>query len=208
MARLSYVHPIIPYWNAAVRTGFFLLGVYLLSALHTAWLDEKQLARTDFLTGVANRRYFFELANSEIKRAQRYLQSFVISYVDVDDFKAVNDRFGHNQGDALLRLAAQTVKSSIRGVDIVARLGGDEFAVLLPETGHASAAEVMQRVRANLMNAMTQNKWPVTFSIGTVTYLYPPVSVDEMIKTADSIMYAVKQTGKNTIKYEVLGKPS
>ena len=198
----------LPMWNAAVRTTFFLAAVFVLSALREALEEEKTLARTDFLTGVANRRFFVELASAEIKRARRYRRPFIVSYLDIDDFKAINDRFGHNQGDALLRQVAQTIQRSLREVDIVARLGGDEFAIMLPETDGVHANEIMRKIQARLTATMAEMKWPVTFSIGTVTYAAPPVSVDEMIKTADNLMYNVKHKGKNRIEYAVAGTPT
>lgn len=191
------------FWNAAVRLGFYAISVFVFSALRESLREEMSLARTDFLTGVANRRFFMELAVQEIKSARRYNRPFIVAYADVDHFKSINDRFGHNQGDALLRLVAHTIRSHLREVDIVARLGGDEFALLLPETGAAAAREVMSKVQAGLEKAVQTHDWPVTFSIGTVIFMTPPVSVDEMIKRADMLMYQVKRSGKKNVEYEI-----
>ena len=196
------------FWNSAVRLGYFVVTVYLLAGLREALQVEKRLARMDFLTGVANRRFFFEAARAEIDRARRYQHPFIVAYIDIDGFKGINDRLGHAAGDALLRLVAQTARANLRTVDVIARLGGDEFAILLPETGGAAAADVMRKIHANLIDAVKKQGWPVTFSIGTVTYAQPPVSVDEMVRRADNLMYAVKNAGKNTIRYETLGVPT
>jgi diguanylate cyclase (GGDEF)-like protein len=198
----------LPMWNAAVRAGFFLVSVFVLSALRQAVEEERHLARTDFLTGVANRRHFVEVAGAEIRRARRYGRPFMVTYIDVDGFKGINDRFGHNQGDALLRLVAQTILRNLREVDTVARLGGDEFALLLPETDGVHARDIMGKLQGRLAQAMSDMNWPVTFSMGTVTYATPPVSVDEMIKTADQLMYATKRDGKNHVTFAMAGGPA
>jgi len=200
-----YRTSLIPYLNHVFRFGFFVVSVYILSALRDSLMEETYAARTDFLTGIPNRRHFFELARTEIRRSSRYRHPFIVAYLDIDDFKRINDRFGHGAGDAILQSVAQNIRRSLREVDVVARLGGDEFAILLPETGPKSAQEVMRKVKANLNQVIRQINCPVTFSIGTVTYTDPPESVEEMIRKADVLMYQVKSNGKNTVKHEVSG---
>jgi diguanylate cyclase (GGDEF)-like protein len=205
--RAPWLFIYLPVWNAFVRSVFLLAAVFVLSALREALEQEKAAARTDFLTGVANRRYFFEIAYAEIRRARRYGRPFIVAYLDIDEFKAINDRFGHNQGDALLRQVAQTIQKSLRAVDVVARLGGDEFSILFPETDGVHALSIMRKVQMRLAEKMEEMKWPVTFSIGTVAYATPPVSVDEMVKTADTLMYSVKRGGKGRMDFVVAGAP-
>jgi diguanylate cyclase (GGDEF)-like protein len=206
MVSSVYSHPAIPYWNATARLGLFLIVSYILSALKSALEREKKLARTDYLTGAANRRAFFELANIEINRARRYKHPFTIAYIDIDDFKIVNDHFGHNTGDTLLHSVVETINNNVRVSDVVARLGGDEFAILMPETGYESAQVVITRVQKNLLDVMQKIGWPVTFSIGVVTFISAPDSIDEVLKKADDLMYFVKNKGKNMISYEVSGR--
>ena len=91
--------------------------------------------QTDYLSGVANRRLFFELAQAEINKAHRYQRPITLVYFDLDHFKEINDTLGHATGDRVLLLVSHTMKMNIRGSDIIARLGGDEFAIMLPETG-------------------------------------------------------------------------
>jgi diguanylate cyclase (GGDEF)-like protein len=189
-----------------VRLGTFLIMTLILSALKKALEHEKELARTDPLTGVANGRYFITLADMEINRARRYKHSFTVVYIDLDNFKTVNDHFGHSTGDALLRSVAHTIRNNIRATDIVGRLGGDEFAILLPETGPEPAEVITHKVQKVNLDVMQKNEWPVTFSIGVVTFLGPPSTVDEMLKISDVVMYAAKKNGKNAIKYEIFGK--
>ena len=194
-------HPSIPYLNLVSKLGFFLIVNLTVSSLRASLEKEREMARTDFLTQVANSRYFAEIASTEIKRAGRYQHPFTVAYLDIDDFKSVNDRWGHSTGDELLALAADTIRKNIRATDSIARLGGDEFALLLPETGYEAASVVIQKVHQSLQAAMGRQEWPVTFSIGVVTFLTPPDSVDGMIKVADAFMYSVKHSGKNRIKH-------
>lgn len=201
----TYSHPSIPYWNMSVRLGTFLVITFLLSALKRALENEKELARTDSLTGIANRRYLIELASAEINRAGRYRHPFTVVHIDLDNFKTVNDRFGHNVGDALLRLVVSTIRNSIRATDIVARFGGDEFIILLPETGPESAGVITDKIQKISLDLLQKNQWPVTLSLGVATFIQPPSTVDEMLKISDGLMYAAKNNGKNKIKYEVLG---
>ena len=197
----------VPTSTVTAQCSFFLVILaYVLTPLKGAFERAARLARTDYLTGVANARYFAELAEAEFQRARRYQRPFTLSYLDIDNFKAVNDRFGHSTGDTLLRTVAETIRSRTRTSDLIARLGGDEFAILLPETGYEAAQAVVQKVRDSLLEVARQRTWPVSFSIGVVTCLEPPDSVDALIKVADRLMYSVKYSGKNGIRHDVLGK--
>lgn len=195
-----YIRPYIKYWNALVRLGFFLTVVFLLHAFKR----EKTYAREDYLTGLGNRRNFFELAEKEIKRSQRYSHSFSVAYIDIDNFKSINDRFGHDEGDKLLRSVAEVIKRNIRITDIDARLGGDEFGLLLPESGSEAAKKFFNKLHQKFSTIRVHHRQLVTFSIGVVTFLKPPSSADEMIRTVDAIMYSAKQSGKNLVKYNVI----
>jgi diguanylate cyclase (GGDEF)-like protein len=155
------------------------------------------------LTKVSNRRFFFESANIEIKKASRYKHPLTIAYLDIDSFKIVNDSLGHNTGDTVLCLIASTIKNNIRINDLVGRIGGDEFAIMLPETEHDSAKIVIRRVQKSLADAMQKNGWAVTCSIGVVTFTSLPNSIDEIIKKTDELMYSVKHEGKNSTRYEI-----
>lgn len=190
-------------WNMVTRSGIFFLAGLIVSVLKGALIREKEYARTDYLTGAANTRAFFDLAGGEIYRSRRYNHPFSILYMDIDDFKLVNDRFGHSVGDTVLREVVEIMKANLRVIDTVARLGGDEFAILLPETGAAAALVVGQKIQQTLQYEVHNRGWPVTFSIGILTCLQPPGSVDELISRVDATMYAVKKAGKNSIKHEL-----
>lgn len=199
-----YSHPVIPYVNETLRLSVFLLVVVILSTLKGVLEREKIFARKDFLTGIANRHAFFEFANIEISRCRRYEYPLTVLYIDCDDFKTINDYFGHQTGDNLLKTVADILQKIIRATDIVARLGGDEFAVLLPGAGYEPAQVVTRKIQKALVDVMQKNRWPITFSFGAVTFNNVPDTVDEIIKRADSLMYSAKQDGKNMIKQEVV----
>ena len=203
LAGQTYSHPLIPYWNMLVRLGFFLVITFLLSELQVRLRREMDSARIDPLTGIANRRHFYELAQLQIARAARYGEPFTIAYVDIDGFKAVNDRFGHASGDTLLSLIASIIQANLRTTDVVTRMGGDEFAILLAHTEKESAEEALLRVSSLLSGLARERQWTVTFSIGAVTFIRSPSSVDEMIRAADDLMYAARQSGKGITRHEV-----
>ncbi len=201
----TYPYRVVPYWNAAVLFAFFLVTTVILSRLKAAYLHEQELSRIDFLTGVANARAFHTVAESEKARASRYAHPLTLAYLDIDNFKVVNDRFGHQVGDALLVWVAKAIRENIRATDHVARVGGDEFAILLPETGAEAGQFVLYKLQRVLLDIMQKNGWPVTFSIGAVTFLGQPETLDEMIQRADGLMYSAKNGGKNRIAQEVVG---
>ncbi|MDQ3882097.1 MAG: diguanylate cyclase [Thermoproteota archaeon] len=204
LAGEHFSSPLIPLWNAATRLGFFLVVALLLTKLKESLAHESELARTDFLTGAANPRAFYEVAQMEISRARRYEHTFTVAYFDADNFKTVNDQLGHHVGSQLLVRIVEVVKQNLRATDVVARIGGDEFAVLLPETGAEQALKVVQKLREKLLSEMRTSGWPVTFSVGLLTCADPPHTVDEMIKIADALMYEVKESGKDAIRHKVL----
>jgi diguanylate cyclase (GGDEF)-like protein len=197
----SYSQPFIYAWNTLIRLSFFIITVLLLSTLRKALEREKESARTDYLTGAANSRLFYDLVQMEIGRFQRYARHFSLAYIDIDDFKAVNDRFGHSVGDQVLRTLASSAGKYLRKTDVVARLGGDEFALLFPETDQESARVILAKIHSGLLEAMRQNNWLITFSIGVLTCIAIPDTTDELVKAADELMYAVKRSGKNAVKY-------
>jgi diguanylate cyclase (GGDEF)-like protein len=194
-------------WNDVVRFGFFVITSSLLARLRMALLQEQALARTDALTGAANGRTFYEQANLEIRRAGRTLRPFTLVYLDLDNFKEVNDRRGHLAGDELLQQVAHTIHKSLRSIDRIARLGGDEFALLLPETDGAGAIATLTKLREALLREATRKEWPITYSIGAATFLKAPRDVHMMIQHVDALMYHVKRSGKNRIEHEVVHNP-
>lgn len=202
LGNASYSHQIIGYWNAIMRLGFFVMITWLLPVLQELE-REKQISRTDDLTGIANRRYFFELLQAELNRSQRYKHAFTIAYIDLDGFKLVNDQYGHLTGDRVLCAFVNRAKKLLRKTDIMGRLGGDEFIFLLPEMEQEAAKVTFAKIQSEVLNEMRKNKWPVTFSIGVLSYQMGQISADELVKRADKLMYAVKNNSKNAIAYGV-----
>ncbi len=198
-----FTNPATPYWNTVVRLGFFIIVTLLLTRLKKLLEHERSQARVDFLTGVLNSRAFYAIIAAEIQRSDRYGHPLTLAYIDIDNFKAVNDANGHSAGDELLRNVAMTISENLRATDYVARLGGDEFAILMPETGGEAALAVTARTQALLDEQMGKNNWPVTTSVGLVTCLKPPPSPDKLIQMADELLYACKKAGKDCIRSTV-----
>jgi diguanylate cyclase (GGDEF)-like protein len=199
-----YADSSVIYWNDIIELSFFLIVSYIISALKSSLDYQKLLARTDLLTGVSNRSYFYDLAETEINRMRRYKHPFTICYIDIDNFKQINDTFGHAEGDDLLRNMAGKIRSTVRKTDFIGRLGGDEFGLLMPETDESAALNIVGKIHSlsELPEFIQKN---ISLSIGMVTYVSPPSTADEMIKTADDLMYAVKTGGKNNVLYKVIG---
>jgi len=199
-----YSHFLIPMWNSVMRLGFFLTIAYFARGFWQELKLEKELARKDSMTGVANSRYFTEVMETEINRSVRFGRSLALAYIDIDNFKLVNDSFGHDQGDLILRVVAQTLLNHIRAYDSVARLGGDEFAILLPETNEEQARAVIKKIEKELVLSVKPRAEFVTFSFGVAVFTKPVFSVQEMIKKADSLMYQIKNTTKNGAIFETI----
>jgi diguanylate cyclase (GGDEF)-like protein len=122
-------------------------------------------------------------------------------YIDIDAFKTINDTQGHDVGDAVLRLVTETILDNVRSCDLVGRLGGDEFAIMLPGANHIVAHSIAPRLQKVLTEKMREQGYPVTFSMGVLTFLTPPENVETMLKLADKMLYQVKNAGKNAIEY-------
>jgi diguanylate cyclase (GGDEF)-like protein len=197
--------PALIVWNAAVELLFFSGLAILVSFMARQADNLRSLAREDALTGVANRRAFFGALTNAVDLAGRREGAWTITYVDLDDFKQINDRLGHNTGDDVLRAVAVTLRSATRRVDVVARLGGDEFAVLMPDTDPEQAETAVGKLQAILEGAMAEGGWPVTFSIGVTTFLSAPPSPDIALAVADERMYEVKHDRKAAARYGVWG---
>jgi diguanylate cyclase (GGDEF)-like protein len=204
-----HVQPLVPYWNAAVRVGFYAVMVVILAKLKVALEHERNLSREDPTTGIANPRAFFERGATEVERARRFRRPVTVLYVDCDDFKAVNDRFGHAAGDEVLREVAQALRGAVRDIDFAARIGGDEFVVLLPETDAAGAGVAVGRVQALLAREMARCGRSLTLSVGAATFSSGLGSLEEAVREADGLMYSAKTSGKNTARFKTFGaRPS
>ena len=162
----------------------------------------ERLGLRDPLTGAANWRYFQEVAQRELEIHRRAKQQITMAYADLDNFKTANDTLGHDAGNEILRTTVEVIQRHVRPGDLVARLGGDEFALLFPNADHAGAQVLLTRVRAALRQEFEGNGWPVSVSMGAVTFRTLPPSVDVLVRRADELMYRVKKGGKNDLLHE------
>ena len=158
----------------------------------------QQLAAHDPLTGTLNSTAFTDRLSQELDRNRRYNRPLALLYLDLDDFKTVNDRHGHSTGDAVLRLVAEATRSAVRQSDIVGRLGGDEFAVLMPETEGAVAHAAATRL-ASSIRTVFQGTPSVTASVGVVSSVGAATGPEELLERADAAMYEAKRGGKDRV---------
>jgi len=157
--------------------------------------EARQLADLDALTGLHNRRYFHETLSREVARAQRYDRQLALVVLDLDDFKAINDRIGHLTGDAVIAESAERVRDVVRTADIACRVGGDEFAVILPESTLADADQLYRRLQAALSARPIGQAGRLSFSAG-VAELKPEDDPTTFFERADEALYAAKERGK------------
>ena len=190
-------------WSVLSNFALLAILVLLLTTLRRRLSDEAVFAATDSLTGLLNRGSFISRLDAELARAARYGGAFTLAYVDLDNFKTVNDLEGHDAGDELLRRVADALRSSTRQTDVLGRLGGDEFAAVLPEITGGATGSVLENLRKQLIRAMAKGGWPVTFSIGAVTFEAPVDTSREALRVADAAMYTVKRSGKDGIHHVV-----
>lgn len=163
--------------------------------------EMEQLALTDPLTDLSNRRHLLNRLEHEFSRSRRYHRALTLIFIDLDDFKEVNDRFGHMVGDDVLRGIAQSLRASIRSTDLLARVGGDEFAVLLPETTPEGGVRVINRLRESLLNYSrdaSPTLPPLTFCAGVSQLTSEDESIDDLLARADRLQYLAKNAGKNS----------
>ena len=200
-----YAHSAV--WNAFIRFIYFALVGYLVASVKSSLEREHRLSRTDALTGAMNKFAFQEFTEAELERVRRYPHPLSIAYIDLDNFKAVNDTHGHAEGDRVLKTVVEALQTVMRKTDAVARLGGDEFAVVMIETNPDEVRQAFSKAQTSLLAAMRRERWPVTFSIGIVTFLEPPHSLDDMLNIADELMYSAKNNGKNRAAYRVVSPP-
>jgi diguanylate cyclase (GGDEF)-like protein len=182
-------------------------AIALLGAAQRDWLRrERAISRTDDLTGLLNGRGFYEAAAVELARSARYRHPLTLAYVDLDDFKMINDRFGHARGDAILVAVGRALRRACRSTDVVGRLGGDEFVVLFPETGHDAAQAALAKLHARVKEALSQDGPSVTASIGSVSFAKPPAEVEVLVHEADTVMYEAKASGRGSLRCVAYGE--
>ncbi|SDR42755.1 diguanylate cyclase (GGDEF) domain-containing protein [Pseudomonas grimontii] len=204
-----------PWKRAALLTGG-ATGILCIGLLWLTWMLRRELRRryraervlselaaTDALTGLANRRILDERLRLEWDRAQRSLEPLTVLMIDVDHFKAFNDRHGHHGGDAALRTVAQVIGANIRRpADLAARYGGEEFAVVLPHTDAKGAWVIAEHIRSSIehLPRVAGDERPITASIGISTWdKRSRMSLEALLLSADRALYEAKHTGRNRI---------
>jgi diguanylate cyclase len=184
-------------------TPALLVGVMDIAMQKRLVRQFKRLASLDPLTGVRNRRSFLLDAEQELRRASRTGQTVSIMVVDADDFKQINDRFGHAVGDVALRSIASALRGELREFDLLGRIGGEEFAILLPSLEMQGAMDVAERLRecVAVLQVETEGAETVrlTISIGVAPVDIANGGLDEALKRADQAMYVAKQEGRNRV---------
>ncbi|MBT8099590.1 MAG: GGDEF domain-containing protein [Gammaproteobacteria bacterium] len=162
----------------------------------------RDLAATDPLTGLYNRRHVFEILRQELKRYERYRESFALILIDADHFKQVNDSYGHAVGDATLRFIADTCAGCVRETDVVGRFGGEEFIILLPHTNNDEALIVAERIRLAMHNSDIDTRGgaaKVTLSLGVTEARPGNATFDDILKAADDALYEAKRDGRDRV---------
>jgi diguanylate cyclase (GGDEF)-like protein len=173
------------------------------NALRNAQMFEEMehRARTDFLTGLPNHRFFQSTLSVELGRAQRNNHPLSLLIIDLDFLKEVNDRFGHPSGDMVIRSVAETIRNSCREFDFAARYGGEEFTVILPETPLPGAIQVADRVRERIASLVFTGIGSITASIGASNFPLNALGKEDLIRVADQALYVAKNNGRDRVAY-------
>jgi diguanylate cyclase (GGDEF)-like protein len=165
-----------------------------------AYLDTcEEDALTDHLTGLANRRRFERLLEKEVSRTSRYGHAFCLLMLDIDYFKQVNDNYGHEAGDEVIKSLAKTLQEGTRGVDLAARIGGEEFAIILTETNLESALEVAERLRVAIRGIQVAGVGQIAASFGVAECPSSAQTARELLATADAALYRAKREGRDRV---------
>lgn len=187
------------------------LGGSILEAIHARYEAERQataelrrrvaelqtMSITDSLTGLRNHGFFFDRLYQELERSRRYDRPLTVLIADLDDFKKVNDTFGHGTGDAVLREVGAALASEVREVDVACRIGGEEFGLILPETDPTGGVHAAERIRQRVDSTVLPAVGHVTISVGVAVYPYHATDAESLVEAADRALYEAKRAGKN-----------
>jgi len=193
-----FIAPLI----AGLFFGYLLARIKILNSRLSA------LATTDFLTGAHNRLHFDEILEKEVIRATRYGGLFSIIFFDVDNFKSINDKYGHQAGDKALIGLVEIINTCVRHSDTIARYGGEEFIILSPETDTEGARNLAEQLRIRIENTQQETIGSLTCSFGVTTFKKGRDTSNSVLKSADKALYAAKARGKNRVVINTHGQLS
>jgi len=193
--------------TAAARLMVSLTVVAGWGRLHDMGMALAELSMVDPLTGLHNRRACYWHGEAELVRMRRTAECLSLMFIDLDNFKAVNDSHGHKAGDQLLRATAMELRRLIRESDVAARVGGDEFAVILPRTDGEGGRNLAQAVHANLQSLFQSLNVQTSASIGVATFRRAPASFEAVLHGADELMYEIKASGKDGVRQQNVSAP-
>ncbi|EKO39543.1 MAG: diguanylate cyclase (GGDEF) domain-containing protein [Solidesulfovibrio magneticus str. Maddingley MBC34] len=185
--------------NTATRAMTIICVTVILKRLHHALQQEWENSRKDQLTGLCNRRLYYELGATVLEIARRQSLPVTLAFMDLDRFKEVNDTLGHAIGDDLLRTVAAVMQDHFRSEDVLARLGGDEFAAIMPGLTAVDARLRLESLRESIRAAMSKHSWPVTLSIGAASFAEVTGGIEVMLRAADAAMYEAKAAGRDCL---------
>lgn len=194
-----YSHALIPYWNGLLRFIFFLFSAFALDSMKIRLELEERNADIDGLTGLLNGRAFRERAEIMLPLIRRERQQYALAFIDVDNFKTVNDTKGHAFGDEILRKIGNILSCTLRESDLVSRMGGDEFVIFLTKTRIDQAETILSQLKEKLDETALAAAWPIGFSIGSGVFSSEKTGIEEAIRQADALMYEVKKRGKGEV---------
>jgi len=195
----------IPYSSAEIRQALsayiviMVLAYIFESALLSSYEKIKKLATTDPLTGAFNRYQLFKKLEEEIERSKRYGSHLSLIMFDIDNFKSINDTYGHNVGDQVLKITIDTIKKHLRKTDTLGRFGGEEFMIICPNIDSEGAKKIAEKIRKLVRDINIHSIPEITISIGVAEYNYGE-DISEFIKKADIALYSAKNKGKNRVE--------
>lgn len=196
----------IPWANGVTRFVTYGIVVALADHVRTQLSQAQELSARDPLTGLINRHALLDFGTREVDRSRRYGHAIAVVFIDLDNFKQLNDGEGHSRGDAALCATAAALRAACRSTDALARWGGDEFVLVLPEVDVASAAMAGERL-SNALRLNLKAYGGVTASVGVAWFPRPDRGFAQMLHAADVVMYAAKQAGKDTFLLRAFGEP-
>ncbi len=198
-----FSHRVMALYYITSTGGTFLIGYSLVkfSRYLRSFKELEKIAFYDPLTGAYNRKFIEEYINEELKKARRLKGEFSILLIDLNDFKQVNDKYGHSEGDKILKMVVEKLKSNLRDYDLIARWGGDEFLVVLPAEKSSEVLEVVGRLVSNFVIRYKDTE--VTLSVGYARYPLDGDNLDKLLKVADDRMYRSKILFKEAKRHAV-----